>query len=162
MSFETLREAERAGERPGTGPGAPGPRRPWVWLLAFALGAIVLWAKFLRPGGGRAISAEAAPSHPAAIIPVTAVPVTSGDLNLYLTALGSVTAFNTVTVKSRVDGQLVKVYYREGQLVQAGELLAEIDPRPYAAQLHQAEGQLARDRATLANARIMLARDRAL
>ncbi len=95
-------------------------------------------------------------------MPVAAAPAKAGDLNRYVTAIGTVTAFNTVTVKSRVDGQLIKVAFKEGQLVHEGDLLAEIDPRPFQVQLAQAAGQLARDRASQINAKITLERDRAL
>lgn len=82
----------------------------------------------------------------------------TGNLGVYLTAIGTVTPVYTVTVTSRVVGTLMAVHYKEGQLVRKGDLLAEIDPRPYEAVLTQAQGQLARDQATLRNARIDLER----
>jgi len=89
---------------------------------------------------------------------VTAATAHKGDIGVYFSGLGAVTPLYTVTVTSRVDGQLMNVYYKEGQTVRKGELLAEIDPRPFEVQLKQAEGQLIKDQANLQNARVDLAR----
>jgi membrane fusion protein, multidrug efflux system len=91
-------------------------------------------------------------------LPVSAVAAHKGDIAVYVTGLGAVTAYNTVTIKTRVDGQLDKVAFTEGQMVKQGDLLVEIDPRPFQVQLTQAEGQMTRDQATLDNARIDLKR----
>ncbi len=94
--------------------------------------------------------------------PVLTAAVRRGDIDVVISALGTVTARNTSTVKARVDGQLIRVAFREGQLVKEGDLLAEIDPRPFQVVLDQARGQLARDEAILTNARLDLARYREL
>jgi multidrug efflux system membrane fusion protein len=91
-------------------------------------------------------------------IPVTAADVTRGDVGIYLSGIGSVVPLRTVTVRTRVDGQVMRVDFVEGQMVDAGQRLAQIDPRPFQVQLELARGQLARDRASLDNARIDLAR----
>lgn len=91
-------------------------------------------------------------------ISVGVAPVEKQDVPYYLTGLGTVTAFNTVTVHTRVDGQIMKIYFQEGQFVHAGDLLAEIDPRPYQVALDQAEGQLSKDLASQNDARIDLNR----
>src|SRR5262249_36132508 len=93
-----------------------------------------------------------------AAIPVLAVKARTGDIGVYFNGLGTVTPVYTVTVKSRVDGQLMNVRYREGDMRQKDDLLVEIDPRPFEVQAEQAEGQLMRDQAALENARIDLAR----
>jgi membrane fusion protein, multidrug efflux system len=95
-------------------------------------------------------------------IPVEAQPADVGDINIQLSGLGTITPLRTVTVKGRVAGQLLRLHFEEGQLVREGQLLAEIDPRPFEVQLAQAEGQMARDRALLDNARIDLTRYRTL
>jgi len=91
-------------------------------------------------------------------IPVAAEAAQLGDIPIYLSGLGTVVPMRTVIVRSRVDGELVRVNFNEGQYVKEGELLAQIDPRPFQVQLDQAEGQLIRDQALLANARIDLER----
>jgi membrane fusion protein, multidrug efflux system len=142
---------------------AHAPRRSAgrIWVIGLVLAGLLAGGGYLalnRPGRA---AQPTGPVGPRAI-PVVTTPARSGDLPVYLTGLGSVTALNTVTVRSRVDGQLMRTLFQEGQIVKAGEVLAEIDPRPFEAQLTQAEGQLAKDEAALGNARLDLERYRTL
>ena len=131
-------------------------RRWWLWLLVLGL---LGWSGSRLLERSRAKPATATDRGSALVtVPVVGTRVHKGEIPVFLTGLGSVTAFNTVTVKSRVDGQLIRVAFVEGQFVQQGDLLAEIDPRPFQVQLEQAEGQMARDQALLGNARNDLAR----
>ncbi len=142
----------------------------WLWLfgaIVIALAAIFFWrSQFAadksgapqasgqqKPGAGAGRRGMRGPAPP-----VQAASATSESVPRYLTGLGTVTAANTVTVRSRVDGQLIALHFQEGQQVKAGDLLAEIDPSQFKVALAQAQGQLARDKATLANAQRDLAR----
>lgn len=128
------------------------------------------WRRWAILGGAAALSLffliragrKDAPAPSARPVPVAVATARKGDMAVRLSGLGTVTALNAVTVKSRVDGQLVRVAFTEGQMVRAGDLLAEIDPRPFQVQLMQAEGQFAKDQAALRNAQADLARLQAL
>ncbi|HXC16336.1 MAG TPA: efflux RND transporter periplasmic adaptor subunit, partial [Holophagaceae bacterium] len=102
------------------------------------------------------------PKPAARAVPVVVASARQGDMPLVFTGLGTVTPTDAVTVRSRVDGQLMRMAFTEGQYVHKGELLAEIDPRPYQVQLSQAEGQLAKDQAALKSAQMDLARFKSL
>jgi membrane fusion protein, multidrug efflux system len=129
----------------------------WRWAVAATCVALGAYAGRSRLAAARQAAADR-PRPAAAAIPVAAAHARVGDRGVYLTGLGTVTALKTVTVRTQVDGQLVTVAFKEGQLVHANELLAQIDPRPFQVQLEQAEGQAAKDAATLKNARVDLQR----
>ena len=134
----------------------------WITLVVVVLAGawtFTYWGKSENKQPG---IAKKETSPPVRAIPVMAVAAKEGDMKVFLNGLGSVTPINTVTIKSRVDGQLMEVLFREGQIVASGQLLARIDPRPFEVQLTQAEGQMARDQAILKNARDDLERYRTL
>jgi multidrug efflux system membrane fusion protein len=136
---------------------SPSRRRVWPWivLVVVAGGAFLVWQR-MRATPDSQGAKNVAPA--ARAVPVVVAKARTGDLPIYIDGLGTVNAFNTVTVRTRVDGELVKVAFTEGQTVKAGDALAEIDPRPFQVQLEQAEGQLARDQALLKNANLDLNR----
>src|ERR1700722_782012 len=152
---------------PGSSAPPPGEKHRsfwWVWLLLLAAagyGAYRWYPQMTasqstgKSGKGGAAAAGGRP------VPVVVAAARKGDMPVYINGLGTVTALNTVTVRSRVDGELVNVAYQEGQYVKGGDLLAEIDPRPYQAQLELAQGQLARDQAQLGQTQANLVRDSA-
>jgi multidrug efflux system membrane fusion protein len=142
--------------------------RWWLWIIVLAvLAALAFW--YFR--GTKASTEAQGPANPSAgtgggkggrqgqgggplVVPVVVAAAVRGDLPVYFNGLGTVTAFNTVTVRSRVDGQIVKINFTEGQTVHQGDALVEIDPRPYEVQLEQAEGQLAKDQAQLRDVQV--------
>ena len=136
-------------------------RRVVLVLILLACCAFGYW----RIRGNKADAAKEEQKTAAAAnraTPVTVAPVAAKTMPIYFTALGTVTAYNSVTIKSRVDGQLLSVNVREGQQVKQGQVLAMIDPRPYAAAVAQAEGQLAKDEAAARNNEAEANRYRAL
>jgi len=137
-------------------------RQLWVWLAVVILLGVGVYffarrGSEAKSGSSSSVSAGTG-TRGFGAIPVVAARARKSDIGVYLPCLGAVTPIYTVTVKSRVDGQLMQVYYKEGDLVHQGDPLAEIDSRPYRVQLTQAEGQLLKDQALLDNARIDLAR----
>ena len=153
---------------PKSAEGAKGPstpakprRRLGVVLVALAILLGLLYGLKERLATRSASKAAAGP--PAVRpVPVTAAAVARRDVPIYLEGLGNVVAFKTVTVKTLVDGRLDEVLFKEGQFVKKGQVLAQVDPRPYQIQLEQGQGALARDEAQLKNARLTVERDRQL
>jgi membrane fusion protein, multidrug efflux system len=164
MTFDPLDPAEPAARAEAPMLLQPGRKKRWPWVLAICLlllVAIGVWRFWPKPAaappgaGGRGDQA----GRP---LPVVAAEAKTGTIDVYLNALGTVTPRNTVTVHSRVDGQLNRVLFNEGQTVKPGQLLAEIDPRAFEVALTQANGQMARDQALLKNAEVDLERYRTL
>jgi membrane fusion protein, multidrug efflux system len=128
----------------------------WILLAAvLAAGGYYGWQRFHGENQSATANAQKSAGNP---VRVTVAPVQKADFPVYLTGLGTVQGFNTVVVRTRVDGQIDKVAFQEGQLVQQGDLLVEIDPRPYQATLDQAKAKKAQDEANLANANLDLQR----
>jgi membrane fusion protein, multidrug efflux system len=152
---ETPRSVNSSDARATNAPGGRRSRRAWLLAVLAVAAAAGIWSwrgdppSSVQGAKGRAGGAG---------VPVVAVAARRGSIGVYIDGLGAVTPLATVTVTSRVDGELLAVHFREGEAVRKGDLLAEIDPRPYQVQLTQAEGQLARDQALLENARVDLAR----
>jgi multidrug efflux system membrane fusion protein len=129
----------------------------WIWIvviLVLGIGGLVYYRK--QQAAEAAAKAKAAAANRS--VPITTATVTTGPIGIYINALGTVTSVYTATITTRVDGQIVSVNYTEGQLVHKGDVLVQIDPRPYQAALTQAEGTLAHDEALLGEARIDLDR----
>jgi len=143
-------------------------RSHWlIWLIVIGVVAAGIWYYHSHNSQSASTAATASDSSGAAgkgahsaipLVPVVVATATKGDLPVFFNGLGNVTAFNTVTVRSRVDGQIVKINFTEGQYVKQGESLVEIDSRPFEVQLEQAEGQLAKDQAQRNDAQVNLER----
>lgn len=151
----TLEPLARGTDEPPVPPGPP-KRRLWLWLAMLAILGIALWI-VVKQYSGHAQAANAKPKGQAPT-PVVATLAHTGDIPVYFTGLGAVTPIYTAAIKTRVDGQIMQVFYREGQTIAKGQPLVEIDPRPYEVQLTQAEGQLIKDKAALENAQTDLQR----
>jgi multidrug efflux system membrane fusion protein len=134
--------------------------RTTVWVLLIAAVAAAGYFGWTRYQNGQQAAANAANAQKSArnAVRVSTAPVQKSDFPVYLTGLGTVQGFNTVLVRTRVDGQIDKVAFKEGQMVNQGDLLVEIDPRPFQAALDQAKAKKAQDEANLANANLDLQR----
>jgi membrane fusion protein, multidrug efflux system len=134
----------------------------WFWILVLVLvcaGGWYIWMKgSLTPAAAGSAPPKGGKKGGSGAVPVVAVKAKRGSIGVYINGLGNITPIYTDMVKSRVDGELMDVHFKEGDIVHKGDLLIEIDPRPYQVALEQAEGQLARDQAILENAKVDLDR----
>jgi multidrug efflux system membrane fusion protein len=150
--------------KPDTPSGLPPQKKThtgWVWLLvalAIAGLAYYMYITAPAPGGNAAKKGGKGGKGAGGAVPVAVAKAHRGNIPVYLDGLGSVTAFYTVSVRTRVDGQLMNVAVNEGDMVKEGQVIAQVDPRPFMVMLEVAEGQMARDQALLANARLDLQR----
>jgi multidrug efflux system membrane fusion protein len=138
-------------------------RRWWLWALILVLIAVAVW--YFRGAKAKQTQTAAVSAHAKQAgmpVPVVVATATAGDLPVYYTGLGTVTASNTVTIHPRVDGQIMTIYFKEGEFVHKGDALVEIDPRPFQVQLEQAQGQFAKDTAALHDASVNATRYQAL
>src|SRR6202047_1336881 len=133
-------------------------RALWILLLLLLVAALIVWLAY-RTGHQPAPAGRSQSGGPS---PVGTAKVDKGDMPVMLSGLGTVTPLAMVTLKTQINGQLIEVAFREGQMVNKGDLLAQIDPRPYQVALAEAEGQLAKDQALLKNAELDLVRYRTL
>jgi multidrug efflux pump subunit AcrA (membrane-fusion protein) len=124
-------------------------KRWWIPLVLVVLLAAVAYVILADTGKAKLGSSRSEHGTPSPAFPVVAVEAKKAHFNIYATGLGSVTPVQTVIVRTQVDGQLMEVHFDEGQIVNQGDLLARIDPRPFEVQLLQAEGQMVRDQALL-------------
>ena len=132
---------------------------PKLWIAGLSAAVLAVSGSYLwLEGMPTSVMKPAANNPPARPVPVTTGVVKDQEFAISRVGLGTVQAYNTVTLRARVDGEVKKIAFREGQDVKVGDVMAQIDPRPYEAQLHQAEADKARDEALLANAKLDLER----
>jgi multidrug efflux system membrane fusion protein len=168
LDRQDLQETMPSFQMPATPPPEEPNRYGWLWLVILVLvgaGGYYYYRSQASPAKAASDSIQAPGGRAGrgvGAIPVVAARARQGDIGVYFTGLGAVTPIYTVTIKSQISGYLTQVLYTEGQTVRKGELLAQIDPRPYQVMLELAQAGLARDEANLENARVDLARYRTL
>jgi membrane fusion protein, multidrug efflux system len=163
MSMQSTTELHKASGNPqDSHSGGGGAIRILIYLLLIAAVALIGWIVYRNHQKAAAATEKAAAALAGRPVPVQVTAAQQRPMPIYLTALGTVTPYMSVTVRARVSGQLLPVRFTEGQLVHQGETILEIDPKPYQAALAQAKGTLAHDEALLNNAKAEYARYKAL